>query len=63
MEVTRQDGEYCWNVIPEYADAEKIPWFDAVNHTSFVLHGAGYSIRYEARDANRLKVAFRIVPE
>ena len=48
MEVTRQDGEYCWNVIPEYADAEKIPWFDAVNHTSFVLHGAGYSIRYEA---------------
>lgn len=48
MEVTRDEGEYHWNVIPEYADAEKIPWFDAVNHAVFSLHGAGYSIRYEA---------------
>lgn len=48
MEVTREPGEYCWNVIPEYEDMEKIPWFDAVNHAVFALHGAGYSIRYEA---------------
>ena len=48
MEVTRENGEYCWNVIPEHADAEKVPWFDAVNHAWFSLHGAGYSIRYEA---------------
>ena len=48
MEVTREPGEYCWNVIREYEDAEKIPWFDAVNHAVFSLHGAGYSIRYEA---------------
>ena len=48
MEVTRTPGEYRWNVIPEYRDAEKVPWFDAVNHAVFSLHGAGYSIRYEA---------------
>ncbi len=28
-------------------DWERIPWFDAVNHTTFSLHGVGYSNRYE----------------
>ncbi len=26
----------------------RVPWFDAVHHTTFSLHGAGYSNRYEA---------------
>ncbi|MDR2116661.1 MAG: hypothetical protein LBP87_09820 [Planctomycetaceae bacterium] len=28
-------------------DKERVPWFDAVNHTTFSLHGAGYSNRFE----------------
>lgn len=26
---------------------ERVPWFDAVNHQRFILHGVGYSVRYE----------------
>ena len=26
---------------------ERVPWFDAVNHDRFILHGVGYSGRYE----------------
>lgn len=29
------------------ADAERIPWMDAVHHDRFVLHGAGYGNRYQ----------------
>ena len=29
------------------ADWECLPWFDAVNHARFILHGVGYSNRYE----------------
>jgi hypothetical protein len=29
------------------ADWERIPWADAVYHTKFILHGAGYSNRYQ----------------
>ena len=29
-------------------DAERTPWFDAVYHDRFVLHGAGYEDRYAA---------------
>ncbi len=29
------------------ADWERVPWFDAVNHHRFILHGVGYSGRYE----------------
>ncbi|MBN1421141.1 MAG: hypothetical protein JXP34_20380, partial [Planctomycetes bacterium] len=29
------------------ADAERIPWYDLAYHDRFVLHGAGYSSRYE----------------
>jgi hypothetical protein len=28
-------------------DWERIPWFDAVNHARFSLHGVGYSSRYQ----------------
>jgi hypothetical protein len=28
-------------------DWECVPWFDAVNHARFILHGVGYSNRYE----------------
>ncbi len=28
-------------------DWERVPWFDAVNHTRFSLHGVGYSDRYQ----------------
>ncbi len=26
---------------------ERVPWFDAVNHSRFILHGVGYSGRYQ----------------
>ena len=29
------------------ADWERVPWFDAVNHHRFALHGVGYSSRYQ----------------
>ncbi len=29
-------------------DWDRVPWFDAVNHTRFSLHGVGYSNRYQA---------------
>ncbi|HPA17079.1 MAG TPA: hypothetical protein PLU30_04985 [Verrucomicrobiae bacterium] len=28
-------------------DWERVPWADAVYHTKFILHGAGYSVRYQ----------------
>lgn len=42
-------GDHGWSVwnIP-CQDAERIPWFDAVHHDRFILHGAGYSGRYQA---------------
>lgn len=29
-------------------DWERVPWYDAVNHANFILHGVGYSSRYQA---------------
>lgn len=34
------------NVVP-CRDWERVPWFDAVNHTRFSPHGVGYSDRYQ----------------
>lgn len=34
-----------WRI--ECADAERIPWMDAVHHDRFILHGAGYGSRYQ----------------
>ena len=30
------------------ADWERVPWYDAVLHDRFILHGVGYSSRYQA---------------
>jgi hypothetical protein len=35
-----------WDI--ECEDAERIPWFDFAHHDRFILHGAGYSGRYQA---------------
>ncbi|NOY81577.1 MAG: hypothetical protein GXP31_11320 [Kiritimatiellaeota bacterium] len=34
-------------------DWERVPWFDAVNHRRFILHGVGYSVRYEGGRSRR----------
>ncbi len=36
----------AWNV--DCDDAERIPWFDVAHHDRFILHGAGYALRYAA---------------
>ena len=42
-------GRYGWAVWDiRCADAERVPWMDAVHHDRFILHGAGYSSRYQA---------------
>lgn len=42
-------GYYQWSVWNwECADAGRVPWFDAAHHDRFILHGAGYSGRYQA---------------
>ncbi|MGQ9770210.1 MAG: hypothetical protein ACUVQG_06625 [Thermogutta sp.] len=42
-------GYYRWSVWNwKCADAERVPWFDAAHHDRFILHGAGYSGRYQA---------------
>ena len=37
------------------ADYEYVPWFDAVNHNRFILHGVGYSDRYEGGISRSLR--------
>ena len=34
-------------------DWERVPWFDAVNHDRFILHGVGYSDRYQGGRSRR----------
>ena len=42
------EGRYRWAVLDwKCADAERTPWFDAAHHDRFILHGAGYSARYQ----------------
>ncbi len=42
-------GYYAWSMWNlGCADAERVPWIDAVHHHRFVLHGAGYDPRYRA---------------
>ena len=36
-----------FNTTVACADWDIVPWFDAVNHTRFSLHGVGYSGRYQ----------------
>ena len=43
------EGRYRWATWNwDCDDAERTPWFDAAHHDRFVLHGAGYSARYQA---------------
>ena len=43
------EGRHRWAVWDwPCADAERVPWFDAAHHDRFILHGAGYSSRYQA---------------
>lgn len=42
---TGRYGWTVWNIRCE--DAERTPWFDAAHHDRFILHGAGYSSRYQ----------------
>lgn len=43
------EGRHRWAVWNwKCADAERTPWFDAAHHDRFILHGAGYSSRYQA---------------
>ncbi|NUQ60994.1 MAG: hypothetical protein HUU20_00790 [Pirellulales bacterium] len=42
---TGRDAWTVWNIRCE--DAERTPWFDAAHHDRFILHGAGYSSRYQ----------------
>ena len=49
------EGYYRWAVWDwPCADAERTPWFDAAHHDRFILHGAGYSSRYEGGLDGRL---------
>jgi hypothetical protein len=41
-----RDSWCLWDI--RCADAERIPWLDAAHHDRFILHGAGYSGRYQA---------------
>lgn len=49
-----REGRYSWSVWDiRCEDAERTCWFDAAHHDRFILHGAGYSSRYQAGlDAN-----------
>ncbi len=38
-----------------YEDYEYVPWFDVVNHNRFILHGVGYSDRYQGGLSRELR--------
>lgn len=42
------------DVLPS-ADNEFVPWFDVVNHKRFILHGAGYSDRFQAGESRGVR--------
>lgn len=47
--------EYTWSVWDiRCEDAQRIAWLDFAHHHRFVLHGAGYSLRYQAGWDSRL---------
>jgi len=46
LRVDAQATGFAWRI--PCADAERIPWIDAVYHDRFILHGAGYQDRYAA---------------
>lgn len=52
MQLTAQPKRYANPLRCE--DWDRVPWFDAVNHTRMSLHGVGYSNRYQAGRARPL---------
>ena len=50
--LSAEPGDFRINIrCKEWA---RVPWFDAVNHTRFSLHGVGYDSRYVANRGNDL---------
>lgn len=48
MRLTRDSSvPYRWFTIRDFEDVTRIPWFDLVNHQKMILHGVGYSQRFE----------------
>jgi len=47
MYISSEPGEF--RIPIKCKEWSRVPWFDAVHHTKFSLHGAGYSSRYEAQ--------------
>ena len=45
MFISSEPGEFRINI--KCKEWSRVPWYDAVHHTKFSLHGAGYSNRYE----------------
>ena len=51
---TRPPGQRYWFCIRLlHKDWERVPWFDAVLHDKFILHGVGYSGRYQGGRSRR----------
>ncbi len=45
LQITPEPGRFCIKI--NCKDWERVPWFDAVLHDKFSLHGVGYSGRYQ----------------
>jgi len=45
LRITPDRKRFCLNV--PCKDWQRVPWFDAVLHDTFILHGVGYSSRYQ----------------
>lgn len=45
LQLTPEAGRFCIKLACK--DWERVPWFDAVLHDKFSLHGVGYSSRYQ----------------
>ena len=47
MFISSEPGEFRINI--DCQEWSRVPWYAAVNHTRFSLHGVGYSSRYEVQ--------------
>jgi hypothetical protein len=52
MLISPESGEFRMQI--KCKEWSRVPWFDAVHHNTFSLHGAGYSNRYEAQRGRSL---------
>jgi len=51
LQITPVGKEFCINI--KCKDWQRVPWFDAVLHDKFSLHGVGYSSRYQGDRTRR----------